>query len=91
MVNRVGGGIFAKTAKTPPLQSAFAGISLRVALRFWSAKRNIHHDAARRVATFFEKWDCLIETYLRIRRGNPPKRLNSYRPFAAVSLWNTAV
>ena len=25
----VGGGIFAKTAKTPPLQSALAGIALR--------------------------------------------------------------
>ena len=29
MVNRTGGGIFAKTAKTPPLQSAFAGMALR--------------------------------------------------------------
>ncbi len=46
-----GGGIFAKTAKTPPLQSA---------LRVWNAMRNIHHDAARRVATFFENLNCLV-------------------------------
>ena len=45
-----------------------------------------YHDAARRVATSFEKWDCLIETYLRTRRENPPRRLNLYGPFAAVSL-----
>jgi len=24
----------------------------------------LYHDAARRVATVFEKWDCLIESYL---------------------------
>ena len=34
MVNRVGGGIFAKTAKTPPLQSA---------LRGWHCAPNIAH------------------------------------------------
>ena len=36
-VNRVGGEIFAKTAKTPPLQSGVVGISMR--------------DAARHIAT----------------------------------------
>ena len=45
----------------------------------------LYHDAARRVATIFEKWDFLIENDLRARRENPPKRLNIYRPFAAVS------
>gem|GEM_PF-6351244 len=29
-------------------------------------------DAARCVATFFEKWDCLIESCLPVRRGKPP-------------------
>ena len=43
------------------------------------------NDAARRVATFFEKWNCLIETYLPVRRGFY-KRLNLSGPFAAVSL-----
>ena len=40
----VGGGIFAKTAKTPPLQSAIAGIL--IAMRHYN-----NHDAARHVAT----------------------------------------
>ena len=46
------------------------------------------NDAARRVATIFERWNCLIETYLPVRRENPPpkKRLNRFGPFAAVSL-----
>ena len=48
------------------------------------------NDAARRVATIFEKWNCLIETYLPVRRGSY-KRLNLSGPFAAVSFWNTAV
>ena len=52
---------------------------------------NLYNDAACRVATFIEKWIFLIETYLRVRRENPPKRLNPYGPFAAVSFWNTAV
>ena len=47
------------------------------------------NDAARRIATLFEKWDCLIETYLRTRRENPPRRLNLYGTFAAASFWNT--
>ena len=45
----------------------------------------LYHDAAHRVATVFEKWNFLIENDLRARRENPPKRLNIYRPFAAVS------
>ena len=44
------------------------------------------NDAARRIATLFEKWNCLIEAYLLARGENPPKRLNLYRPFAAASL-----
>ena len=48
------------------------------------------NDAAHRVATVFEKWNCLIETDLRARRENPPQKLNPYGHFAAVSFWNTA-
>ena len=44
-----------------------------------------YHDAARRVATVFEKWNFLIETDLRARSENPPE-LNPYGLFAAVSL-----
>ena len=40
----------------------------------------LYHDAARRVATVFEKWDCAIKNSLRTRRLNP------YGPFAAVPL-----
>ena len=46
----------------------------------------LHHDAARRVATVFEIWRCLIETDLRARRENPPKKIAPYGTFAAVSL-----
>ena len=45
-----------------------------------------YNDAARRVATLFEKWNCMIETDLRARRLPPKKRLNPYGPFAAGSL-----
>ena len=53
---------------------------VRIATRHYN-----NHDAARRVATIFEKWNCLIETYLPVRRGSY-KRLNLSVPFAAVSL-----
>ena len=43
------------------------------------------NDAARRVATVFEKFNPLIKTYLPVRRGSY-KRLNLSGPFAAVSL-----
>ena len=32
----------------------------------------LYNDAARRVATIFEKWDCEIKTVLPSRRGKPP-------------------
>ena len=44
------------------------------------------HDAARRVATVFEKLHCLIRTYLPAGRRKPhDKRLNPYGNFAEVS------
>ena len=83
----MGGGIFAKTAKTPPLQSGVCGdgIAIRIAPKgrplpppcayhatphaalLWRPY-GFHNDAARRVATFIEKWNCLIETFLPARR-----------------------
>ena len=45
-----------------------------------------YNDAARRVATIFEKWNFLIETYLRARRENLPRKIAPYGSFAAVSL-----
>ena len=49
-----------------------------------SAKRT--HDAARRVATVFEKLHCLIRTYLPAGRGKAHgRRLNPYGNFAEVS------
>ena len=44
-----------------------------------------YNDAARRVATFFEKWNCKIETCLRARRESPPKRL-THTGFFAIPL-----
>ena len=83
----VGGGIFAKTAKTPPLQSAmrvalrpniahFSPIAMRIlctphASHLWGPY-GFSNDAARRVATFFEKWNFLIENSLCVRRENSP-------------------
>ena len=46
--------------------------------------RFLHNDAARRAATVFEKWNCLIETYLHVRES--PQKMNPCGPFAAVSL-----
>ena len=48
---------------------------VRIATRHYN-----NHDAARRIATIFEKWNCLIETYLPVRRENPPQ-LNPCRAF----------
>ena len=46
-----------------------------------------YHDAARRVATVFEKWNCKIETCLPARRRKALyKRLTPYGPFAVVPL-----
>jgi len=39
------------------------------------------NDAARRIATVFEKWNCVIEIYLRARRENPPKKIEPIRAF----------
>ena len=50
-----------------------------------------YNDAARRVATLFEKWNCMIETDLRARRENLPRKIDPLRPFAAVPFWNTVV
>ena len=89
MVGAVGGGIFAKTAKTPPLQSALRGyqcatrraMSLQMPAPHMRVRAppppyahtvrpaclpsrrpyGFHNDAARRVATIFEKWDCRLE------------------------------
>ena len=91
MAGTGGGGIFAKTAKTPPLQSGVCGegIALRIAPKgrplmppcaYHATPRAFHlwnpygfyNDAARRVATFFENLNCLIETFLPARRGRPP-------------------
>ena len=55
----VGGGIFAKTAKTPPLQSAIAGIL--IAMRHYN-----NHDAARHVAT------NVFPPHMRMRAPPPP-------------------
>ena len=35
---------------------------------FTTFPSGFYNDAARRVATFFEKWNCKIETCLRARR-----------------------
>ncbi|MFC2479440.1 MAG: hypothetical protein ACFNUE_00150, partial [Bacteroides sp.] len=70
----------------------FAGISLRSECRPLRPRHahtmpymemcGFHNDAARRVATVFEKWNFLIETYLRIRRKNPPpKKIEPLRAF----------
>ena len=44
-----------------------------------------YNDAARRVATVFEKWNCVIKPSLPVRRASY-KRLNHFGSFAAVSL-----
>ena len=101
----MGGGIFAKTAKTPPLQSAlhvalrpniahFSLVAMRIpctphAAHLWGIY-GFHNDAARRVATVFENLNGVIEISLPVRWVSY-KRLTPYEPFAAVSFWNTVV
>ena len=94
MVGAVGGGIFAKTAKTPPLQSGVCGDAIAIqmppiappcAYHATHGLYGFYNDAARRVATVFEKWNFLIETDLRARRENPPK-IDPLRAFRRGSL-----
>ena len=99
-----GGEIFAKTAKTPPLQSGVARMPLRSKCRPIAAftmpipsapltashePRGFYNDAARRVATVFERLNCVIETSLPVRNASY-KRLIPSRSFAAVPFGNTA-
>ena len=95
-----GRGNLRENREAPAPTVGIVGIALRQTVRFRvtrrgvlgcdegfrSAMRFLNRDAARHVATVFEKWNFLIENDLRARRENPPKRLNLYRPFAAVSL-----
>jgi hypothetical protein len=36
--------------------------------------QDLYHDAARRAATVFEKWNCMIENGLPARRGKLPAK-----------------
>ena len=84
-----------KPRRPRPYSRAFAGISLRSECRPLRPRHahtmpymetcGFYNDAARRVATVFEKWNCLIKTSLPVRRGSY-KRLNLSGPFAAVPL-----
>ena len=54
----VGGEIFAKTAKTPPLQSGVGGDIIAIQIRPLPSSmetRKLYNDAARRVATSSEE------------------------------------
>ena len=57
----MGGGIFAKTAKTPPLQSGVCGDGIAIPMLAIAASMPhmetliLYNDAARRVATSSEK------------------------------------
>ena len=83
-----------KPRRPRPYSRAFAGISLRSECRPLRPRHahtmpytetcGFYNDAARRVATVFEKWNFLIETDLCARSENPPE-LNPYGLFAAVS------
>ena len=58
-----------RIAKTPPLQSAFAGMALRSKSAIAASMPHmetliLYNDAARRVATLFESLNCLIKTFL---------------------------
>jgi len=92
-----------KPRRPRPYRRAFARMPLRSALRSKCrplpppcAYHATHGDVRflqRCVATVFEIWNFLIETYLRIRRKNhPPKKIESLRAFRrGFPLWNTAV
>ena len=50
-----------------------------------------YNDAARRVATVFEKFELRDLKLFTFKKRQYHKRLTPYGPFAAVSFWNTAV
>ena len=81
-----GNSLSARPYSTSPTKGAMANLAIdRNGIPFY-------HDAARRVATFFEKWNFLIETYLHERRGkNPDKRLPSTGLSPRFPFWNTVV
>ena len=78
--DRTGGGIFA-VRRPRPYSRAFAGMALRSKCGHCRLHAHtmphvetliLYNDAARRVATVFEKWNCKIKTVLPSRKGNPP-------------------
>ena len=105
MGGQMGGGIFAKTAKTPPLQSGVCGegIALSIAPHRHRMRVPCHpaspHEpvvftTTRHAASLRSSNNCkyLIETFF-IARGESPlhKRLNPYGLFPRFPFWNTAV
>ena len=80
-----------KPRRPRPYRRAFARMPLRSALRSKCrplpppcAYHATHGDVRflqRRVATVFEIWNFLIETYLRIRRKNHPRKIDPLRAF----------
>ena len=65
MGNGTGGEIFAKTAKTPPLQSGVGGDIIAIQIRPLPSSmetRKLYNDAARRVATSSEARKNRFET-----------------------------
>ena len=77
-----GRGNLRENREDPAPTVGIVGIALRQTVRFRvtrrgvlgcdegfrSAMRFLNRDAARHVATVFEKWNFLIETYLRTKR-----------------------
>ena len=87
MVGAVGGGNLRENREDPaptvgvavalrPNIAHFSPIAMRIlctphASHLWGPY-GFSNDAARRVATFIDKWIFLIETFLPVRRENPP-------------------
>ena len=65
--SRVGGQLSARPYSTAPTESAIAN---RANWWKWDSQPHLYHDAARRVATVFEKWNCMTEKYLPARRAS---------------------
>ena len=75
MGDGTGGEIFAKTAKTPPLQSGVGGDIIAIQIRPLPSSmetRKLYNDTARRVATYsVERVNRFKPPYS--KRGNPSR------------------
>ena len=84
------------TRRATSLQTPFLHMRMRAppppcAYHATHGDLGFYNDAARRVATVFEKWNCLIESCLPVERERPQKDWTHTGLLPQSPFWNTAV